>query len=140
MTERLSAASIVARAAEVAIFVPIGLVDLLRHDGPRLVDERRRAVEHQVRTAHMIGKMSVAVARTKLRQRAEPAAPGSQPVAAATPRPAEPFAGYDSLPAAEVVALLERLRPDEIDRVRSYEVATRARRTVLAKVDQLSAA
>ncbi|MFM8267018.1 MAG: hypothetical protein ACKOA2_03260 [Ilumatobacteraceae bacterium] len=140
MTERPSVTNIAARAVEVAIFAPIGLIDLLRHDGPRLVDERRRSVEHQVRTAHMIGKMSVAVARTKMRQRAEPATPGTQRVSAPAPRPEEPFAGYDSLPAAEVVALLERLRPDEIDRVRSYEAATRARRTVLAKVDQLSAA
>lgn len=140
MTERPSAAEIAARAVEVAVFAPIGLVDLLRRDGRRLVDERRRSVEHQVRTAHMIGKMSVAVAQTKLRQRVERSAPASQPAAPPAPRPAEPFAGYDSLPAADVVAMLERLRPDEIDRVRSYEAATRARRTVLAKVDQLSAA
>jgi hypothetical protein len=48
-----------------------------------------------------------------------------------------PFDGYDTLPAAHIVQRLSRLTPAELGVVRGYETRHRARRTVVAKVDQL---
>ncbi len=47
--------------------------------------------------------------------------------------------GYDTLAASQVVQRLSSLRPDELDAVRRYEVATRGRRTILHRIGQLSA-
>ena len=49
----------------------------------------------------------------------------------------EPFAGYDHLGSAAVVARLGELSAQERAGVRSYEVAHRNRRTVLGRLDQL---
>lgn len=77
------------------------------------------------------------------------AAPGGEPVAE---RPAEPMddaavgssplpiAGYDSLTAREVIALLGDLTPDQRRRVRLHEQSHRGRRTILARLDQLDQA
>lgn len=54
-------------------------------------------------------------------------------VAATTP----PFEGYDQLAAAQIVQLLGRLPHNELQLIRAYEAASRRRRTVLAKIDQL---
>lgn len=44
---------------------------------------------------------------------------------------------YDALSASQVVQRLAGLSRDEVTAVRAYEAATRARRTVLARADQL---
>jgi hypothetical protein len=46
---------------------------------------------------------------------------------------------YDALAASQVVQRLDGLTPDELEAVRRYEQAHRARRTVLGKVAQLQA-
>lgn len=46
-------------------------------------------------------------------------------------------AGYDTLSASQVVARLEGLTSDELEAIRSYEAAGRARRTVLHRISQL---
>lgn len=46
---------------------------------------------------------------------------------------------YDSLSASQVVQRLAGLSRDEIEAVRAYEAATRGRRTVLARAEQLLA-
>ncbi len=48
-----------------------------------------------------------------------------------------PIPGYELLPAAEIVARLPGLTRRELDAVRDYEVAHRARRTVLTRIGQL---
>lgn len=48
-----------------------------------------------------------------------------------------PIAGYDELPAREIITLLSDLNPEQLARIRSHESATRARKTVLAKLDRL---
>lgn len=54
------------------------------------------------------------------------------------PRASElPIEGYESLAALHVVQRLGGLDPDELERVRRFETATRARRTILAKIAQL---
>ena len=48
-----------------------------------------------------------------------------------------PIAGYDSLPAKEIVVLLSDLSPTQRARVRAHESAGRGRKTILAKLDRL---
>jgi hypothetical protein len=61
------------------------------------------------------------------------AAPG-QPA----PSPADlAIPDYDALSASQVVQRLAGLSPQELEAVRAYEAATRARRTVLGRVAQL---
>ena len=48
--------------------------------------------------------------------------------------------GYDTLSASQVVPRLEGLTPSELEAVRAYEVATRGRKTVLTRIDQLRGA
>ena len=71
-------------------------------------------------------------------------APHGSTVSATNGRVAPPVAnlaipGYDTLSASQVVQRLEGLAPAELEAVRSYEAATRQRRTILTKVAQLQA-
>ena len=50
-----------------------------------------------------------------------------------------PIPGYDALSASQVVERLAGLSSAELDAVRSYESAHRNRRTILGKIDQISA-
>jgi hypothetical protein len=50
-----------------------------------------------------------------------------------------PIPGYDALSASQVVERLAGLSPSELDAVRTYEGAHRNRRTILGKIDQISA-
>jgi hypothetical protein len=61
-----------------------------------------------------------------------PAATAARPDAAHLPIP-----DYDALSASQVVRRLAALSGDELEAVRAYEVATRGRRTVLARIAQL---
>jgi hypothetical protein len=71
-------------------------------------------------------------------------APAARPTtprtATATPAP-DPstlgIPGYDSLSASQVVPRLEGLTGDELETVRTYEQATRGRKTILSKIAQL---
>lgn len=49
-----------------------------------------------------------------------------------------PITGYDALSASQVVQRLDGLTPEELDAVRAYEDATRRRRTIIGKIDQLT--
>lgn len=51
-----------------------------------------------------------------------------------------PIENYESLAASQVVARLERLDADELAQIAEFEAAHRGRRTVLGKIDQLTAA
>ncbi|MDQ3980716.1 MAG: hypothetical protein M3314_14390 [Actinomycetota bacterium] len=68
--------------------------------------------------------------------------PASRAAAEATaPSAADlPIPGYDSLSASQVVQRLPGLSPEELEAVRAYEQAGRARKTVLLRVAQLRAA
>lgn len=70
---------------------------------------------------------------------ADRAAPARSRPARPRPRPPASLAipEYDSLSASQVVARLEGLSPDELEEVRLHETTTRARRRVLARVDQI---
>ena len=64
---------------------------------------------------------------------------GAQPNGAQSTDPGLPIPGYDSLSASQVVERLTGLAPDELEAVRSYEASHRKRRTILGKIDQISA-
>ena len=64
-----------------------------------------------------------------------PEAAGSAPAAPAASSLAIP--AYDTLSASQVVPRLEGLSAEELEAVRLYEEATRARKTVLTRIDQL---
>lgn len=58
--------------------------------------------------------------------------------AVAKPSPAElPITDYDSLSASQVVSRLRGLSEAQLEDVRAYETATRGRKTILNKVQQL---
>ncbi len=50
-----------------------------------------------------------------------------------------PIPGYDALSASQVVERLAGLASDELEAVRAYEGSHRKRRTILGKIDQISA-
>jgi hypothetical protein len=67
-------------------------------------------------------------------------AAATAPVANAGPPPAAAtlaIPGYDTLSASQVVPRLEGLSAGELEAIRAYEEATRARKTVLTRIDQL---
>jgi hypothetical protein len=77
-----------------------------------------------------------------------PPSSGSPPPATAARAPAAQRApevadlaipGYDTLSASQVVQRLEGLTPGQLEAVRSYEEAGRARKTVLSRIAQLMA-
>ena len=49
-----------------------------------------------------------------------------------------PIPGYDGLSASQVIERLEGLSRGALERIRVYELAHRARRTILASIDQLA--
>jgi hypothetical protein len=51
-----------------------------------------------------------------------------------------PIPAYDSLSASQVVPRLASLERDELELIRSYEEAGRARRTILNRIEQLRSA
>ena len=72
------------------------------------------------------------------------AAPTAVPDAGPLPDPGPPpeagnlaIPGYDTLSASQVVPRLEGLSVEELEAIRTYEEATRARKTVLTRIDQL---
>jgi hypothetical protein len=67
------------------------------------------------------------------RQAGESTAASTAPTAATLGIP-----DYDELSASQVVERLDGLQPGELDAVRAYEEAHRARRTILYKIEQLS--
>lgn len=154
---------------DLLVYAPLGLLLEARDLVPKLAEKGRQRLGGQVTVARMIGEMAVrqgqrraetVVRRMREQQAGAGAAhpepdvappanghrpPFSGPPPAATTTTATPDAaglaipGYDTLSASQVVPRLEALSPDELDAVRAYEVATRGRKTVLTRIDQLRA-
>ena len=64
---------------------------------------------------------------------------GATPGATTPPSVELPIPGYDALSASQVVERLTGLSTGELDTVRAYEGAHRRRRTILGKIEQLTA-
>jgi hypothetical protein len=146
---------------DLLVYAPLGLLFEARDLLPKLADKGRQRMGGQVTVARMIGEMAVrqgqrraesVVRRMREQQRGAGApAPDAPPTNGHGPTPASPLPaagptpdaatlaipGYDTLSASQVVPRLEGLTPAELDAVRAYEVATRARKTVLTRIDQL---
>lgn len=142
----MSQRPLVSKVLDLAVFAPVGLAVQLSTDLPNLVATGRTRVRERVQVARWVGEMAVTYGRAELEKRLTAAAanPVLEPVvhtplavvAAHEPSP-PPFEGYNELAAAQVVQLLARLPHAELVLVRDYEQAHRARRTVLAKLEQL---
>ena len=126
------------RVLNIAVFAPVGLLRRLRDDLPGVVASGRREVEDRVRVARWVGEMSVTYGRAELKRKlAASNARGVTEVIEAETKATPPFEGYDELPADRLVQLLAKLPASELAMIRLYEQSQRARRTVLAKIDQL---
>lgn len=142
----MSQRPLASKVLDLAVYAPVGLVVQLSSDLPNLVATGRARVHERVQVARWVGEMAVTYGRAELEKRLTAAAenPVLEPVvhvplavvAAHEPSP-PPFEGYNELAAAQVVQLLVRLPHAELLLVQDYEQAHRARRTVLAKLDQL---
>ncbi len=119
---------------EVLVYAPVGLISQLGEDLPRLAAQGRNTVRNRVQVARWVGEMAVHYGRRELKHRLQP----SPTLPSSEAEPVElPFDGYDSLTAQQVVKLLGSLPMAELGLVREYEVANRARRTVLTRIDRL---
>jgi hypothetical protein len=132
-------AVIVRAAIETLVFAPIGLGVKLVDDAPGAV----RRVRQELSNARFIGRLTVEQGSARLRDRvAESDRPGAgvdADVSAGEVRlDGLPIAGYDELPAIEIVGLLEALTPAQRAAIAEHESAHRQRRTVLGKIAQLS--
>jgi hypothetical protein len=139
---------------DIAVYAPLGLLLKVRSELPALVDTGRQTAENRVQVARFIGQMAVAYGKTEWHKRlaesrtttsSSPPAPpaGTGRVLDATSVEvdddvAAPFDGYDTLPASQIVARLNRMGMAELAAVVAYETAHRGRRTILAKAEQLS--
>lgn len=146
------------RLLDLAVFAPLGMVTALREELPRFSQQGRQVVHNRVVLARFVGQMAVTQGQRELTRRIEArrnsSTTGAEPAAATAdvagsahaelsadvPTVDElPIAGYESVPAINVVQRLSTLRSDEIELIRRFEQAHRARRTILSKIDQLQA-
>jgi hypothetical protein len=149
---------------DLLVYAPLGLLLEARDLVPKLAEKGRQRMGGQVTVARMIGEIAVRQGQRRAetfmkRLREQP--PGAATVTpdapptnghgptAAAPAPSDrptpdaaalAIPGYDTLSASQVVPRLEGLSIAELDAVRAYEVATRARKTVLTRIDQLRGA
>ena len=138
-----------ARWIDLTFYAPIGLLSVVREQWPaysRRAAQNRQAVANRVQLAQLAARVAIERAQ---RPAAPPASPPHGPDGAVTAtQPDEPVMGagelpipdYESLAAMHVVDRLATLRPDELEQVRAFEQSNRARRTVLAKIEQLQGA
>jgi len=147
MTERRP---LIEKVLDIVVYAPVGLALQLRSDVDTFLASGRTQVSERVQVARWIGEMAVTYGRRELEKRL--AAASASPPAVATnvgvrvveplavveaPTLGPPFDGYQSLAATQVVQLLGRLTSEDLAAIRIYEAANRARRTILAKIDQL---
>ena len=80
---------------------------------------------------------AAAIPSTMAAPEEEPASPAAAPSSPAGGAGALAIPGYDALSASQVVQRLAGLATDELEAVRTYETATRGRRTILNRIAQL---
>ena len=154
--------SLVDLALDVFLFAPLGVAVEARRLLPELARVGREHLDQRMPSYRAVGQLAVGQARkeagTRLRRlglapspengtRESPATvPAPRPVTS-TPRvpPAPdapdvsvlPIESYDELSAVQVLPNLAGLDGDELELVAEYERATRSRRTILGRIDQL---
>jgi hypothetical protein len=139
------------RALDVLVYAPVGFVLTAVEDFPELAEKGRDRLEGQLRNAQVVGRFAVAVGQQRLHDwlgadRSPPAPPPAAPPPAPPPviRPPTPsgpvdaaIPGYDALSASQVVRRLDGLGPSDLETVYRHETATRGRRTILHRAQQL---
>ena len=130
--------AVLARAAfETLVYAPIGLGAKLVDDAPDVA----RRVRQELSNARFIGRLTVEQGAARLseqmpeprrRDRAADREPDPEVIDVL------PIAGYDELPAIEIVGMLDTLTSGQRDAIAEHESANRRRRTVLGKIAQLS--
>lgn len=153
------------RVLDLTVYAPVGLLLTVRDRFPAQVRQGRQAMENRVQLARFIGRLAVRQGQLAIERRAdavvearpvamapitavvavpEPAVPTAATPPATPPPPATtvtaadlPIDGYENLAAIHVVARLGSLTPGELELVLAFELAHRARRTILAKIAQL---
>jgi hypothetical protein len=126
---------------EFALFAPIGVALALFDNLPSVKPIGLKEVNQQISSARMIGAMTVNQARREIEKllTPKPAGPSATaPIETVAVSPL-PIADYDSLTAAQIIGSLDTLTPAERRRIAEHERAHRNRRTVLGRLDQLSA-
>jgi hypothetical protein len=118
-----------------------------------------QAIRNRILLARFIGELAVTTVKHEIDKQLEqtcagdvgPRADGAELVARVEPaaRPAPPrsapqmsaeslpISDYESLAAINIVERLRTMNSDELEMIRTFEAAHRARRTILAKIAQL---
>jgi hypothetical protein len=152
------------QALDLFVYAPLGLALTAREELPKLVERGRTQVQAQTTMARMVGQFAVSQGQREAEKLVRrftdpppPASPAFSPqarVSSAGPAKKTPavspngngsgpsadhlaIPGYDSLAASQVVPRLAGLSPEELEAVRAYESATRKRRTILSRIQQL---
>jgi hypothetical protein len=156
---------LVDEALDLFVYAPVGLIassldELTTKDVPELAQKGRGRIGRLLSNARIVGHMTIAMGRRTLGSelaRWSPPAPADAPPAeepvAATPRkrkgdrpeflrrvdPAPELAipGYEALSASQVVRRLDGLGRAELTAIYEHEAATRRRRTILHRTQQL---
>jgi hypothetical protein len=129
---------------DVFVYAPVGFLV----EAPRLVPELVETGRQRLEAAAGMGRLAMYVGSRRLTGRGSSTTDAVRPPVASQERtesPVEvtepetelPIAGYDQLAASQVVARLGDLDAGALAAVERYELAHRARRTVLSKVAQL---
>jgi hypothetical protein len=142
------------RALDALVYAPAGFLLTAVEDLPAMAAKGRSRVEVQLRNAHLVGRMVVTRGRHDLERRFAdlagqgPAAAGPEPSPPPAPAPSPPaqargtasglaIPDYDTLSASQVVRRLDGLGQPELEAVVRHEAATRGRRTILHRAQQL---
>jgi hypothetical protein len=156
--------SLAQRALDIAVFAPTGLLLTAAEDLPALAEKGRSQLEEHVRNARSVGELVVRMGQQELERRLGRESPPPSATATETDQAADPDAvdrvvpmeprpaptgptpgvplaipDYDTLSASQVVRRLDGLAPSELEEVARHESATRGRRTILHRVQQLLA-
>lgn len=133
-------------AADIFVFAPVGLALELGKHLPEYASKGREQLHGPIQAAKFVGTMAAMQGRQqfgdKFRKATEPffGAEATTPAPTATTAREKsdlPIANYETLSASQIGAHLAALSPEELRRVRAFESANRARKTILARIDQL---
>ncbi len=130
------------RLLDLFVYAPIGFVLSARTVVPEFVARGRSELEAPVTTLRLLGAVAARQGRVELERlcqeiRTQPVRP--TPADGATEAtPAFPIDDYDTMTAAQVLAVLGDLSTEQLAEVRRHEAAGRGRRTVLTRIDHLT--
>ena len=141
------------RTLDALVYAPAGVLLTAAEDLPAMAAKGRARLETQLRNAHAVGRMAVDYGRRDLERRFSHPGTRDQTPPPSPPPPHAPGPGptpagrgtasglaipeYDTLSASQVVRRLDGLGPHELEAVVRHEAATRGRRTILHRAQQL---